>query len=123
MWPLREDSETVPPPSVGRVKAGALAPTASCTGSVLLMILSCGRAARGEGICQRQIGGGGSFDQCFEQRKHCLLGGGEPRGQCVHIRAADQGRQAFRQRRRRSEERRVGKEGVRTCRSRWSPYH
>src|SRR3546814_4804937 len=23
----------------------------------------------------------------------------------------------------RSEERRVGKEGVRTCRSRWSPYH
>src|SRR3546814_15306991 len=24
---------------------------------------------------------------------------------------------------RRSEERRVGKEGVRTCRSRWSPYH
>src|SRR3546814_15439510 len=26
-------------------------------------------------------------------------------------------------RRARSEERRVGKEGVRTCRSRWSPYH
>src|SRR3546814_18681708 len=26
-------------------------------------------------------------------------------------------------RRRRSEERRVGKECVRTCRSRWSPYH
>src|SRR3546814_11187169 len=26
-------------------------------------------------------------------------------------------------RRRRSEERRVGKEGVSTCRSRWSPYH
>src|SRR3546814_14079297 len=25
--------------------------------------------------------------------------------------------------RRRSEERRVGKEGVSTCRSRWSPYH
>src|SRR3546814_14179080 len=25
--------------------------------------------------------------------------------------------------RRRSEERRVGKEGVRTCRFRWSPYH
>src|SRR3546814_13406740 len=25
--------------------------------------------------------------------------------------------------RKRSEERRVGKEGVRTCRSRWSPYH
>src|SRR3546814_12743546 len=24
---------------------------------------------------------------------------------------------------RRSEERRVGKEGVRTCRSRWAPYH
>src|SRR3546814_17032929 len=28
-----------------------------------------------------------------------------------------------RQRRRRSEERRVGKECVSTCRSRWSPYH
>src|SRR3546814_19734259 len=27
------------------------------------------------------------------------------------------------QRPRRSEERRVGKEGVSTCRSRWSPYH
>src|SRR3546814_6546081 len=30
---------------------------------------------------------------------------------------------APRQRLRRSEERRVGKEGVSTCRSRWSPYH
>src|SRR3546814_12670984 len=29
----------------------------------------------------------------------------------------------FAQRRRRSEERRVGKECVSTCRSRWSPYH
>src|SRR3546814_12870845 len=29
----------------------------------------------------------------------------------------------LRARQRRSEERRVGKEGVSTCRSRWSPYH
>src|SRR3546814_11686358 len=32
-------------------------------------------------------------------------------------------RAALLQRRPRSEERRVGKEGVLTCRSRWSPYH
>src|SRR3546814_10796888 len=39
-------------------------------------------------------------------------------------RVADRGAQRLGQyRRRRSEERRVGKECVSTCRSRWSPYH
>src|SRR3546814_13182029 len=54
-----------------------------------------------------------------------LGGGGRGRDRCrvvdrgVHRRAAQPRRGA----RLRSEERRVGKEWVRTCRSRWAPYH
>src|SRR3546814_7863420 len=40
-----------------------------------------------------------------------------------HGKPAPHLRHADRDRRRRSEERRVGKECVSTCRSRWSPYH
>src|SRR3546814_11940433 len=40
-----------------------------------------------------------------------------------HVRLAIGGVEQFHQRRQRSEERRVGKECVSTCRSRWSPYH
>src|SRR3546814_20892361 len=43
--------------------------------------------------------------------------GRRPRGQRVSVLRVAEGRD------RRSEERRVGKECVSTCRSRWSPYH
>src|SRR3546814_5826656 len=39
------------------------------------------------------------------------------------LRFAEQSKQPFEARALRSEERRVGKECVSTCRSRWSPYH
>src|SRR3546814_4738601 len=57
-----------------------------------------------------------------------LLGGvGGPRPRLAHQRARRRGAVAAdglrEQRRTRSEERRVGKECVSTCRSRWSPYH
>src|SRR3546814_7885172 len=41
----------------------------------------------------------------------------------IHIAALDQLGHLAVQQRQRSEERRVGKECVSTCRSRWSPYH
>src|SRR3546814_18922819 len=41
----------------------------------------------------------------------------------VDYNASGSARAPFRIHATRSEERRVGKEGVRTCRSRWSPYH
>src|SRR3546814_10400059 len=57
-----------------------------------------------------------SFDECMQQ------GGPAPHitvptpAHCARVAPVDR-------QRRRSEERRVGKECVRTCRSRWSPYH
>src|SRR3546814_14264736 len=45
----------------------------------------------------------------------CGLPGVHVEAEAVHVTAAP--------RQRRSEERRVGKEGVSTCRFRWSPYH
>src|SRR3546814_19987653 len=67
-------------------------------------------------------------------REDELLGGGAPWLALAQRRAGAErkheknrgrgARDAHRQGlRRRSEERRVGKEGVSTCRSRWSPYH
>src|SRR3546814_19921406 len=75
---------------------------------------------------------------CWRGRHHCRVGEGScaawPRekGRCAprRYRPHRQGRAAcrwfgysLRQQCRRSEERRVGKECVSTCRSRWSPYH
>src|SRR3546814_14909849 len=46
-----------------------------------------------------------------------------PRIEGIHLRAGPVARGGLRWSDRRSEERRVGKECVSTCRSRWSPYH
>src|SRR3546814_16939380 len=49
--------------------------------------------------------------------------GSRERDSWRHVRGAPRNRRGRRRGVRRSEERRVGKECVSTCRSRWSPYH
>src|SRR3546814_9387206 len=66
-----------------------------------LLCLACRDARRAPGDGQRAVGAQGAADGRY----------------CEDHLAAD------REPRHRSEERRVGKECVSTCRSRWSPYH
>src|SRR3546814_15327123 len=57
----------------------------------------------------------------FEQRADVLVIGGYGRSRAVEFVLGGVTRELLA--RQRSEERRVGKECVSTCRSRWSPYH
>src|SRR3546814_3553149 len=63
-----------------------------------------------------------SSDVCSSDLR---ISGRKPEGQARRIRRDGEGSEGSRgvEDRRRSEERRVGKECVSTCRSRWSPYH
>src|SRR3546814_5569355 len=73
------------------------------------------RAELGHSGCPGEHGGGGDGGQ--HQRQHHL----HERGERWHTQADGCLFNGIRQVR--SEERRVGKECVSTCRSRWSPYH
>src|SRR3546814_2437938 len=69
-----------------------------------------------------------SSDVCSSDLAACRQGArraGVQAGRCANRARWVRGAAHLRQdrRRRRSEERRVGKECVSTCRSRWSPYH
>src|SRR3546814_14230020 len=88
--------------------------------------LAVAAAGRGAGGRRRGAGGLRGAGRTARRRPH-------PRTACVPVHHSALGgtpaRAAFAHRRdrggggTRSEERRVGKEGVRTCRSRWSPAH
>src|SRR3546814_19254209 len=73
-------------------------------GQVRLKLQGCGRAERGDAQASRT----------GERKAQALV---------VIARLQRQGERHAAGLATRSEERRVGKEGVRTCRSRWSPYH
>src|SRR3546814_15139167 len=65
-----------------------------------------------------------SSDVCSSDLQRPVALEGEGRGPLPHsLSDARRRRRAAAQHGRRSEERRVGKECVSTCRSRWSPYH
>src|SRR3546814_18632080 len=65
-----------------------------------------------------QAGGVGEAAEARQRRLEALaVGGGQAVGVVLDPEALSVAAEL------RSEERRVGKEGVRTCRSRWSPYH
>src|SRR3546814_12980389 len=74
------------------------------------LLPKAGDAGPGNAANGADQGGGGSPALHGAQRRK----GGETRLVAKRSRAAAETR---------SEERRVGKEGVRTCRSRWAPYH
>src|SRR3546814_1361308 len=72
-----------------------------------------------------KLAGGGVIVQSLEQPVHpCRNGGAAHRRHLAGLRDIGDGQNARHDLSRyRSEERRVGKEWVSTCRSRWSPYH
>src|SRR3546814_15945803 len=90
--------------------------------------ISAGSVIVDNGIAAKiaQIDAGALVDPFLLQLRHDLFGVGRGGGGGFVAAADDQHAHAVIDRsegRRRSEERRVGKECVSTCRSRWSPYH